>query len=271
MRRTRIALAATAVPLALLLAGCSGGSDTTATDTSSSSSESGSADDTGADDTGADDSGTEDSGTEDSGSEDSNADEASAGDSLTAEELAAILQDGNTNDEPMSYTMSIKSAELKQDTVMKGSMDPGADPIEMQFSMQIATRKIEMRIVDNALYMSMAPKQWVKTAYDPKEMADQDPTAQMESFAEGVSSATFVGEETLDGETVKHYTAKLDPKSSAGSDLGGKATMDLFLDDEGRVTLMKLDSKSAEMVFDFYDFGKPVNVEAPPASQVLSQ
>lgn len=256
MRRSRVLFAAATVPLALAVAGCSGGSDSTSASDSASSAAS-----------------TSDGETAEAPESEPTDDQSgsASGDELSAEDLAKVLGGSSAASQPVAYTMAIEAPDTDGTVTLKGAMDPSVDPLIMQFSMKVRGQKMELRVVDNKMYMSVEPKTWMEIPYDPKDLTEQDPTAQMETFAHGVDTATFKGEETLNGEHVRHYSATLDPKDKNVAELGADASMEIYLDDEDRVTFFELNAKTTHMTFDLYDFGKPVVVKAPPASQLISQ
>jgi hypothetical protein len=124
-------------------------------------------------------------------------------------------------------------------------------------------------------------------------MAAFDPAQQL-AYLKGVSkSVTHVGSDTVRGTQTEHYHVVIDPKKAmdkasgsmkcglgAASKLLGNLTIpaDLWIDDQGRLRRMEMHfnmdvpgtSKSIGMTMrmDLFDFGAPVHVSAPPASQV---
>lgn len=253
LRRTRIALAATALPLALL-AGCSGSKGTDSAKDSASSDTPSAADSSDS-------------------SEESPAADLTEGSQVSGAELADILTKGQAGKEPFAYSMDIGDGTKAKTVRAVGVMDPSGDEMRMSFTMKLGTQKIESRIIGNDMYMKLGPK-WMKSPLDSATEQQSDPRAQMSQFAEAIDTATYEGTETLDGEQVEHYSADLD--ASALADAGIKDSvknmqLDFFIDGDHRLTMMDIEADGMSMKYDLYDFGKSVTIEAPPAAQVVSQ
>ena len=122
-----------------------------------------------------------------------------------------------------------------------------------------------------------------------------DPS-QMLEFLRGVADIDVVGDEEIRGASATHYKGTLDfdkiieeaPAETRKvleasidqmSEMVGSPTIpvDVWIDDEGRVVRMKesfelsegeADGTTMNMTIDFFDFGTPVEIEIPPASQI---
>ena len=140
-------------------------------------------------------------------------------------------------------------------------------------------------------------------------LGQSDPTKILASLERVSDDVKEVGTETVRGVETKHYTATLDlgkaidnskvPQSlrdKADQLFGGASTppmpVDVFLDSEGRLRRMTLEMDlsafsgtgtgasgstgalgslpTVSMTLDLYDFGTPVDVQAPPADQIIS-
>ena len=106
-----------------------------------------------------------------------------------------------------------------------------------------------------------------------------DPTAMAQKAAKYLQDATYVGEEDVDGTSTRHYQMTVDVAgllkemkvpSVPGTDMPKSAKQDFWIDDEGRVVKMVQDmSPMQTTTMTMSDFGKKVDVEAPPESQVV--
>ena len=138
-------------------------------------------------------------------------------------------------------------------------------------------------------------------------IGQSDPTKVLAALERVSDDVKQVGTATVRGVETKHYRATLDlgkaidnskvPKSlraKADQLFGGAGAptipVDVFLDSEGRLRRMTLEMDlsafsgagatgatgalgslpTVSMTLDLYDFGTPVNVQAPPANQILS-
>ncbi|MBM7506621.1 hypothetical protein JOE61_000435 [Nocardioides salarius] len=157
-------------------------------------------------------------------------------------------------------------------------------------SAELGDEPIEMILVDNVMYMQVPDLGGKYLSMDLDEpgnplgpmMTDSmDPSKQAEMMRAGLESVTFVGEEDVDGESLEHYSATLDPSAALegmqGMEGVPKSMMpeqmqsDTWFDDDGRVRRMVIDMGelgSTEMSMD--DWGADVDIEAPPAGQVTT-
>jgi hypothetical protein len=93
-----------------------------------------------------------------------------------------------------------------------------------------------------------------------------------------VRSSTKVeklGSEEIRGVTTTHYRAHLD-KTKAGLGIlkDDPGVVDAWIDEQGLARRIRIPfggEKEAAGVFDLFDFGVPVDVEAPPADEIVSE
>jgi hypothetical protein len=108
---------------------------------------------------------------------------------------------------------------------------------------------------------------------DPKSLTDQ-------LSPHVFKKVVYDGPDTVGGQQVKHYSVTLDtsavpmlkgmPSSSTAS-LPKTMSYDLWLDDQGRMTQLKmLMKKVLSMTLTYSDFGAPVDIKAPDPSKVQS-
>nr|WP_042195500.1 hypothetical protein [Kibdelosporangium sp. MJ126-NF4]CEL22049.1 lipoprotein [Kibdelosporangium sp. MJ126-NF4]CTQ92831.1 lipoprotein [Kibdelosporangium sp. MJ126-NF4] len=190
-----------------------------------------------------------------------------------------------------------------------GAINSDGDKSSFQLAMDMGSMKMEMVLVDKVLYMKMPPgagggsasKPWVKITpggTDPmsKQMGPMldkiDDSFDVEKQVEQIKSAGTINKqskETLDGEEVTHYditvdTAKMaanatDPTAKESAQALSKAgvkefPMEWWINSDGLpvkiTTKMTAAGQDVNMLATYKDWGKPVDIKAPPASQVAS-
>jgi hypothetical protein len=172
----------------------------------------------------------------------------------------------------------------------EGEVDYTTTPASMAMTMTnptSPTESIDMRIVDGQLYLNMGQMSQDKfykidlgdpnsPLGDMTELAEtMDPVRSFEQFATGLEKVVYVGEEEVEGDQLDHYVLTLDStkiemlQQSGTQGLPKKLEYDLWLDDENRMRQVKLDLGSAASVdMRIFDWDEPVDIEAPPASDV---
>jgi hypothetical protein len=175
-----------------------------------------------------------------------------------------------------------------------GEVDYTTSPPQMAMTMEspaAAGQQIEMRLVDSVMYMNMGQmtgNKFVKyDLSDPKNLppgmdqltSTMNPLAAFDSFEEGVKSVVFVGDEEVNGEELGHYTVEVDTtKLDQFKQLQTQVQMpktvayDLWLDDENRMRKMTMSMNMGapmKMEVTFDDWGSPVDIAAPPASEIV--
>ncbi|MGD9961399.1 LppX_LprAFG lipoprotein [Nocardioides sp.] len=212
-----------------------------------------------------------------------------AGEEIDPQDFADRMASTFTNTTTAQLEMTVSSSGL--DMSANGSVDYTGDTPAMALKMEAASLgagTIDMRLIDQVMYMSMpmldpSGKFFKIDLNDPDnplgdsmgDLSSFDPQSTLDTFTKGIKSVKLVGEEELDGETTTHYQVTSLTKD-LGSTLGGKTaklpktfTYDIWLDGDDRMRKMvaSVDKKtSMEMVMS--NFGDPVDIKAPPASQV---
>ena len=108
--------------------------------------------------------------------------------------------------------------------------------------------------------------------------SDVDPTRALDLIL-AVGDEEELGDEEVRGSATTHYRVKLDPKDLSRElggrpldEAGGPFPVDVWADDEGRLRRIRLvEEETATLLYDFFDFGVSVDVERPPADQVVTQ
>ena len=90
----------------------------------------------------------------------------------------------------------------------------------------------------------------------------------------GLNKVKYVGESTVDGETVHEYEVTADPKVIAEAndlpttDLPASITYSMFLTEDNLLRRMETELGGQSVEMEMTDWGKDVEVTAPPASDV---
>jgi len=149
--------------------------------------------------------------------------------------------------------------------------------------------KVEMRLVDGFMYMKMPGQSGGK--FIKMDLSDPsgplgnlggltdafDPSKSFDTFAEGLTKVVDLGEDDLDGEELDHYrltidTSKVEAFEGLPGSAGIPATMEyeMWVDDDFRMRGMDMDLPTGRTTVRYTDLGAPVDIEAPPASQVTT-
>ena len=177
---------------------------------------------------------------------------------------------------------------------MTGVADPKAGTANMTMDMGALGKgaKIEMRKVGNDLYMKFggqmgdmlkggsSSKAWMhidasKLAEGSNYNISPDDPAGTKAMLEAITGVERVGEDGFKGTLDLTKSARFNKGDSLKA-LGDKATKVPFTakkDSEGRLVELNLDMSAIQpgtgtIKTKYHDFGTPVSVEAPPASQV---
>lgn len=218
--------------------------------------------------------------------------EAAEGDAVDVEDFVSYLESGM--DTMTTAGISMEMAVAGQAMTGEGSIDYTTTPPSIAMRISGGTfggQNVEMRMVDAVMYMNMGELSQGKfIAFDLDELSEMaglgdfdfskqmDPNAMFDALEEGITEVTFVGDEDVDGTDARHYRYVVDtgevsmydnmPPAVKGS-LPDTITSDVWLDDENRMVKMETDMGSlGSMVMKMFDFGEPVDIQKPPASQI---
>lgn len=215
-----------------------------------------------------------------------------AGEEVDTDEFVAMYQAGVEALTTASVTSltSLAGTDVKAEGDVDYTSDPASMTMKMDMGAAAGGGKIDMRVVDEMIYMNMgalSQNKFIKIDLsDPNgPMGDMsaltesmDPVSAFDQFSEGVDKVVFVGEEEVDGEALDHYELTVDTtKIDALKDMGGEGaaadipdsiTYDMWLDDESRMRQVKTDLMGTDSTTTISDFGKDVDIKAPSASQI---
>lgn len=270
--RTRLATIALTVPLGLAaLTGCGGDDAAEDAAPAGSGARAGAEDETGA-------------------GEDGDTEEVSvaAGEEISAEDFTDLMVAAFDEATTADITMEMTAGGQEIEAVGQADYRTQPPSMRMEMSGMGGMGEMTMVMVDNVIYMRIAQMddKFIKLDLDDpaNPMGDTftnqlDPRAQAEIIEAGLVSATYVGEESVEGEDLDRYTAVVDSAAmfeqmqldpAAAGALPEEITYDLWFDDEGRFAQMVVDmgATAGEVVMRFENWGTEVDIEAPPAGQV---
>jgi hypothetical protein len=131
----------------------------------------------------------------------------------------------------------------------------------------------EAMTVDGTSYRKDSGAQkWTKeAAVDDDSLAAFSPIGLLELLRSASLTTERVGEEEVRRDSTVRYALTVDCKRAELFDCGGQtAVVGVWIDDDGLVRRVRLDHRLAANL-EFFDFGVPVEVEAPPADQVIAE
>ena len=154
----------------------------------------------------------------------------------------------------------------------------------------LGTGTIEMRMVDQVLYLSMPPMtpkgKFVEirpgdTSSPFAGMAGQmqgvDPRDTFKAFENGLRKVEFVGEESVHGEDLEHYRLTVDFRAAAKAQgmphmagMPKTVAYDMWLDADALMRRVEFEmAQQISMVMEMSEWGEPVDIEAPPRKQIV--
>ena len=185
-------------------------------------------------------------------------------------------------------TMAMKGTGLSMEA--EGDVDYSSEPpaVAMTLNGDQFGKGTDVRLVDGVMYLKtpMFGDKFVKMDLsDPANPLGErfgrafDLRRVLDSFRSGLTSVTLVGEEQVDGESLRHYQVTMDPSAaasaadpsaSATAGMPESVTYDLWFDDDGFFRRMEADlgPEGGEVTAVLSDWGEDVSIEAPPAREV---
>jgi hypothetical protein len=132
---------------------------------------------------------------------------------------------------------------------------------------------MEMIALDGRLYTRFgrdSEGKWEQSEDDPDQpLSAFSPEKLLAMLRDASSETARIGEEDVRGTPAVRYRLKVDREQA---DLGGgppaTAEVDVWIDDEGLVRRIQLDEAEG-FTLDFFDFGVDVDIQAPPADQIV--
>lgn len=205
-----------------------------------------------------------------------------------AEELLAAMKAAVEEHESAHLEMQIAGGgQMVMDA--EGDVTYEGDSTAMRLVMESSQfgSGLELRMIGSSMYLSMPPLtpkgKFLEFDLDDPDnpfgelggIAQGDPLASFEAFDAGLEEATYLGREEVDGEEMDHYVLTVDGRAAAkaqGSPPGSvprTLTYDLWLDDQDLMRRMQSTLEGGGVTVTMSDWGKPVDVEAPPAGSIV--
>ncbi|MEV6106304.1 LppX_LprAFG lipoprotein [Streptomyces sp. NPDC051940] len=213
--------------------------------------------------------------------------------------------DNNEDITSLSFTMKGKAPGADGGEFSgEASMDVKSEAMQMTMTGGNPPEDIEIRVVDKVMYLKggepVDGKSWLK--FDMTKAEEGDGVTSATTDQNPIDSSSFmtaskdlkkVGEETIDGVQTTHYTGTVtlaDLRKSLDGDaeakkrrektldaydkLGmDKLTMDMWIDKDDHTKQVRVQGTTKEGPLDttitFGELNKPVEVKAPPASEVM--
>ena len=163
---------------------------------------------------------------------------------------------------------------------------------EMELTLDVQGQSLEMRQVDGLIYVSGPPAtpagKWLEVdPSDPKDPVAQqfaglaktgDLNSTFDGFRDGLTDVKFVGEEDIDGETTDHYVFTVDAAAAAKAQgqpmtpgMPEELSYDVWLTQDDLMRRVTFELGPVAATVDATEWGEPVEVEAPPASDIVTQ
>jgi len=279
--RARAALAALALVLAGTLAACGGDDDGQASDPEPATDSESSAE---PDETG-------------EPSDDTGEQPAGGGSGLTEDNFASTLVAAQSEAGTVHLNGSFGTG--GQSLSMDGDLQTG-EPAELGMDMQVEIPQVRtgvrMILVDQTVYMNLGRASGDKYVRidlaDPSDPLGQqfgplldvaDPSANLAALDEGLEELEEVGSETIDGAAATRYRATVNTEEALAAS-GVSDTMppqtaaqlpETFVyevwvgDDDGLIRQLSFDLLGQASELTFSDWGEPVQIEAPPANEIV--
>lgn len=276
MRARRSMAALAAAPL-FLLAACGGGASDVV------------------DDTGSTTAGGYDSGG-DSGGDFGGTSGGTSGGELTAETFAAAVTDAQLQARTAHVSADVTAA--GQQMTLEGDVQVGESLTDYGADLTMSSASmgddLRMVIVDETLYLNLGQLTQGKFAkidfgdtgspmgqMMSQLMSSADPSASLKAMQEGLTGFEKVGTEQVDGVDTTHYRVEVDTRKVleaqgmgdyadlAGAQLPETLSYDLWIGDDNLMRRMSFSIGDAmSMTMNLTAWGEPVEISAPPPSQV---
>jgi hypothetical protein len=211
----------------------------------------------------------------------------------TAGESMHMTMTATTNADGLSITMSgagdfdngAKAGAMTVTTTLPTVGKVTFDEVLDGHTIYMTSPLFASELPDGKKWMKLDLDKAMKSAgLDLNQLSSANPTSALSSL-KAAGNVETVGTETVDGITLTHYRATLDPTKIPGYEKLEKLAhptydpADVWIDADGHVRHTKvsysaeLQGTRAEMVMDmrFSDFGKPVDVAVPTAAESVDK
>lgn len=199
--------------------------------------------------------------------------------------FVAALKKGAATSTSAHVTMTMDAGGQKIQMLGDTKVDPGNPAMKMSMDMGSAA-KIDMILVDKKIYMKGVPGlqagKWAvldSTSATGKQLMsslDQaDPTKMYDQFDKAVTDVKYVGQESVDGQSMDKYDLTLYTSAIDGADAATKAQMPktitytAWLDDQDHLRRVTFDISGAKADMRMSKYGEPVDITAPAAKDTV--
>lgn len=207
---------------------------------------------------------------------------AAPGERLTTGNLVATMLAAMREKKTAHMTMQLGSS-ISADADVRYS----TDATEMKMSMDMGPTKAVVILVDGNVYMQQsAGSKYVKISKDTPGVGDMvdslsglSPSSSVAAMRGSLKKVEYVGTATLKGTKVDQYKVTADTAAMAKT-LGGAAgvgdlpktvTYDLYVDGDHLMRRIDMTISGQKITMLVDNWGKPVDIKAPAASQILTQ
>lgn len=158
---------------------------------------------------------------------------------------------------------------------------------EMKMAMDMGPTRAVVILVDGAIYMQQAKgSKFVKMSKDTpgvgdiiEQMSGLSPDSSVAAMKGALKSVEYAGIDTVAGEKVSKYRVTADTASMAqtfgqNSGLGNlpkSVTYTLYVDDAHLMRRFDMEISGQKITMTVTKWGEPVDIAAPPASQIMTQ
>lgn len=172
---------------------------------------------------------------------------------------------------------------------LNGEADFAADPPEFAFTFKDpkSGKRSTYVIADGAMYIPVpGTHTFYKTDLSASPISGAsdnflDPRAMIDTLRKGITGVEDRGDEDVDGQSLHHFAVSVDPSAlldEAGmggsgqpqTSLPGSLQYDVYLDGDGRLTLIKADlgDQIGKIEVHYTKWGEPVDIKVPTGKQV---
>ncbi|MGY2874488.1 hypothetical protein ACVW00_001678 [Marmoricola sp. URHA0025 HA25] len=207
---------------------------------------------------------------------------AAPGERLTKDNLVATMLAAMREKKTAHMSMKIGSS-VSADADVRYS----TDKTEMKMSMDMGSTKAVVILVGGVVYMQQTPGgKFVKIDKNTpgmgsivEQMSGLSPDGSITAMKGALQKVEYAGTDTVDGTKVTKYRVTADTSAMAAT-LGGAAasgdlpktvTYTLYVDDDHLMRRIDMTVAGQAIQMLVSDWGKPVDITAPPASQIMSQ
>ena len=208
---------------------------------------------------------------------------AGPGERLNADNLVATMLAAMRAKKTAHMTMEIGSS-----VSAAADVRYAGDATDMKMSMDMGPQKAVVILVDGEMYMQQsAGSKFIKISKDTPgvgELLDQmsglGPESSISAMKGALKKVEYAGTDTVDGDKTDKYHVTVDTSALAGTlgaaaagagDLPKSVTYDLYVDADHLMRRIDMTVSGQHINMVVSHWGEPVDIKAPPASQVMSQ